>query len=102
VYGPAHRGEVLRELWLEPMRLTLTEASVRFGITRKTMSKIVNGHGAITPEMALKLETVFGTSAQEWRRTVYAIVKRCLYNICQRRSLLLPICPLFFTFWLLQ
>jgi len=56
----------LRELWLEPMGLTLTEAAVRLGVTRKTMSKIVNGHGAITPEMALRLEMVFGTSAQAW------------------------------------
>jgi len=57
---------VLRELWLEPLGLTLTEAAVRLGVTRKTMSKIVNGHGAITPEMALRLEMVFGTSAQAW------------------------------------
>jgi addiction module HigA family antidote len=52
--------------WLEPMGLTLTEAAVRLGVTRKTMSKIVNGHGAVTPQMALRLEMVFGTSAQAW------------------------------------
>jgi len=66
MHNPAHPGKVLRELWLEPMGLTLTEAAVRLGVTRKTMSKIVNGHGAITPEMALRLEMVFGTSAQAW------------------------------------
>jgi addiction module HigA family antidote len=48
------------------MGLTLTEAAVRLGVTRKTMSKIVNGHGAVTPQMALRLEMVFGTSAQAW------------------------------------
>jgi len=64
--NPAHPGEVLKELWLEPLGLTLTEAAVRLGVTRKTISKIINGHGAITPEMALRLEIVFDTSAQAW------------------------------------
>jgi addiction module HigA family antidote len=64
--NPAHPGEVLKELWLEPLGLTLTQAAVRLGVTRKTVSKIINGHGAITPEMALRLEIVFGTSAQAW------------------------------------
>ena len=64
--NPAHPGEVLKELWLEPLGLTLTQAAVRLGVTRKTISKIANGHGGITPEMALRLEIVFGTSAQAW------------------------------------
>ena len=66
LHNPAHPGEILKELWLEPLGLTLTQAAVRLGVTRKTISKIANGHGAITPEMALRLEIVFGTSAQAW------------------------------------
>ena len=66
LHNPAHPGEVLKELWLEPLGLTLTQAALRLGVTRKTISKIVNGHGAVTPEMALRLELVFGTSAQAW------------------------------------
>lgn len=66
MHNPAHPGEVLKELWLEPLGLTLTEAAIRLGVTRKTISKIVNGRGAITPEMALRLEIAFGTSAQAW------------------------------------
>ncbi len=66
LHNPAHPGEVLKELWLEPLGLTLTKAAVQLGVTRKTISKIANGHGAITPEMALRLEIVFGTSAQAW------------------------------------
>ena len=66
LHNPAHPGEVLKELWLEPLGLTLTQAAVRLGVTRKTISKIANGHGGITPEMALRLEIVFGTSAQAW------------------------------------
>ena len=66
MHNPAHPGEVLKELWLEPLGLTLTHAALRLGVTRKTVSKIINAHGAITPEMALRLEIVFGTSAQAW------------------------------------
>jgi addiction module HigA family antidote len=66
MHNPAHPGEVLKELWLEPLGLTLTQAAMRLGVTRKTISKIVNAHGSITPEMALRLEIVFGTSAQAW------------------------------------
>lgn len=66
LHNPAHPGEILKELWFEPLGLTLTNAAVRLGVTRKTISKIANGHGGITPEMALRLEIVFGTSAQAW------------------------------------
>lgn len=66
MHNPAHPGEVLKELWLEPLGLTLTQAAMRLGVTRKTISKIVNARGSITPEMALRLEIVFGTSAQAW------------------------------------
>lgn len=66
MHNPAHPGEVLKELWLEPLGLTLTQAAMRLGVTRKTISKIINARGAITPQMALRLEIVFGTSAQAW------------------------------------
>jgi addiction module HigA family antidote len=66
MHNPAHPGEVLKELWLEPLGLTLTQAAIRLGVTRKTISKIINARGSITPEMALRLEIVFGTSAQAW------------------------------------
>jgi addiction module HigA family antidote len=66
MHSPAHPGEILKELWLDPMGMTLTEAADRLGVTRKTVSKIINKRGAVTPEMSLRLEIVFGTSAQAW------------------------------------
>ncbi|GAB4485172.1 MAG: HigA family addiction module antitoxin [Thermodesulfovibrionales bacterium] len=66
MHNPLHPGEVLKELWLEPLGLTVSEAAARLGVARKTISKIVNARGAVTPEMALRLEIVFGTSAQTW------------------------------------
>ena len=89
MHNPAHPGEVLKELWLEPLGLTLTQAAVRLGVTRKTVSKIINGHGAITPEMALRLEIVFGTSAQAWMnmQTVYDLSQLSLLRKTLRGSL---------------
>lgn len=66
MHNPAHPGEVLKELWLKPLGMSITEAAERLGVARKTVSKIINGHGDITPEMALRLEIVFGSTAQTW------------------------------------
>lgn len=65
-HNPPHPGEVLSGLWMEPLDLTVTAAADALGVSRKTVSKIVNGNGAITPEMALRLELAFGASAQSW------------------------------------
>ena len=65
-HNPPHPGEVLAGLWLEPIGMSVTEAATALGVSRKTVSKIVNGNGAITPEMAVRLELAFGASAQSW------------------------------------
>ncbi|MEO6967307.1 MAG: HigA family addiction module antitoxin [Rhodanobacteraceae bacterium] len=65
-HNPPHPGEVLAGLWMEPMGMTVTAVADALGVSRKTISKIVNGNGAITPEMALRLELAFGASAQSW------------------------------------
>lgn len=65
-HNPPHPGEVLVGLWMEPLGLTVTAAAEVLGVSRKTVSKIVNGNGAITPEMAMRLELAFGATAQSW------------------------------------
>ncbi len=65
-HNPPHPGEVLAGLWMEPMGLTVTAVAGALGVSRKTVSKIVNGGGAITPEMAMRLELAFGASARSW------------------------------------
>lgn len=65
-HNPPHPGEVLSGLWLEPLGLSVTGAAEALGVSRKTISKIVNGNGAVTPEMAVRLELAFGASAQSW------------------------------------
>lgn len=66
MYNPPHPGEILRELWLAPLGLSITAAAERLHVSRKTLSEIVNGHASISAEMALRLELAFGKSAQSW------------------------------------
>lgn len=69
MHNPAHPGEILKELVIDPLDLSITEAAFHLGITRKTLSKVLNGHGSITPEMALRLEMTFGKpDAAHWLR----------------------------------
>ena len=66
MHNPPHPGEVLRELCLKPLGLTVTEAAAGLGVSRSTLSAILNGRGSITPEMAVRLSIAFGTSAESW------------------------------------
>jgi addiction module HigA family antidote len=68
MYDPPHPGEIVRELCLEPLRLTVTEAAKSLGTSRKTLSAILNGRAGISPEMAVRLSIAFGTSAESWLR----------------------------------
>ena len=63
-----HPGLILGEDVISPTGLTITEAAERMAISRLTLSKIINGHGGITPNIALKIEKVFGGKADFWLR----------------------------------
>jgi len=64
--NPPHPGEVLRELCLEPLGLTVTAAAEALGVSRKTLSAILNGRAGISPEMAVRLSIAFSTSSESW------------------------------------
>lgn len=66
MHNPPHPGEVLKELYLEPLELTVTDAANGLGVTRKTLSAIINQRQGISPEMALRLSKAFNTSADLW------------------------------------
>ncbi len=66
MHNPPHPGEVLRELCIEPLEITVTEAAEGLGVSRKTLSAILNGRAGISPEMAIRLAKAFGTSAESW------------------------------------
>ena len=66
MHNPPHPGETLRELCLEPLGLSVTRAAEALGVSRKTLSAILNGRAGISPEMAIRLSKAFGTSAESW------------------------------------
>jgi len=66
MYNPPHPGEILKELCLEPLGLTVTRAAEALGVSRKTLSAILNGRAGISPEMAIRLSMAFDTSAESW------------------------------------
>lgn len=65
-HNPPHPGEILQELWLEPLGLSVTAAAAGLKVSRKTLSEIINGRAGISAEMALRLELAFGKSAESW------------------------------------
>ena len=66
MHNPPHPGEVLKGLCLEPLGLSVTRAAEALGVSRKTLSAILNGRAGISPEMALRLSKAFGTSPESW------------------------------------
>jgi antitoxin HigA-1 len=67
MHNPAHPGEILKELVIDPLNITITDVSEHLNVSRKTLSKVINGRGSITPEMALRLELAFkNPSADHW------------------------------------
>jgi len=69
MFNPAHPGEILKELVIDSLELTITDVAKHLDVSRKTLSKVLNARGSVTPEMALRLELVFGKpSAEHWLR----------------------------------
>jgi addiction module HigA family antidote len=66
MHNPPHPGEVLKELCIEPLGLNVTETAEALGVSRKTLSAILNGRAGISPEMAIRLAKAFGTSPESW------------------------------------
>ena len=66
MHNPPHPGEILREFCLDPLNLTVTQAADALGVSRKTLSSILNGHSGISAEMAIRLSIAFNTTAESW------------------------------------
>lgn len=66
MHNPPHPGQVIRELCLEPLGLSVTAAAKALGVTRKSLSELLNGKAGISPEMALRLSIAFETTPESW------------------------------------
>ena len=80
MYNPCHPGAILREDVFRPLHMTITAAAKHLGVSRKTLSKVINERGAITPEMAIRLEKAFKPSADHW------LAMQAAYDLWQARQ----------------
>lgn len=78
--NPPHPGEVIRELCLSPLGLSVTAAAQGLGVTRKALSELLNGHAGVSPEMALRLSMGFGGSPESW------LQQQALYELAKTRK----------------
>jgi antitoxin HigA-1 len=81
MHAPAHPGEIVREECLKPLGLTVTATAEALGVTRKNLSDLLNGHTGVSSEMAIRLEQVFGSTADTWLRMQ---MQRNLWEVRQR------------------
>lgn len=63
---PTHPGEILREDVIKPLGLTVTQAAKDLGVSRKTLSELINQRAALSPEMALRIAKATHTSPESW------------------------------------
>ena len=75
--NPPHPGLIVLQECVEPSGLTITQAAAALGVTRNTLSELVNGKRGISPEMAVRLSKVFGGAEQGW------LVQQAQYDLAQ-------------------
>jgi len=80
---PTHPGEVLREDVIKPLGLTVTETARHLGVTRKTLSALINCKAAMSPEMAVRIGKATKTSPESW---LYMQAKLDLWNAQRKQA----------------
>jgi len=66
MHNPPHPGEILKELYIEPLHLTIVEIAKGIGVSRKSLSELVNGKFGVSPDMAIRLSKAFDTTPESW------------------------------------
>ena len=78
--NPPHPGRSIRNACLEPLRLSVTEGAQRLGVARHTLSRVLNGHAGISPEMAIRLEKMGWSNARSW------LAAKSAYDLAQAQK----------------
>ena len=66
--NPPHPGDYVLEECLKPLGLTITEAAKGLGVTRNTLSRLINRKNGVSPNMAFRLSMAFGSTPEMWLR----------------------------------
>ena len=77
MFNPPHPGEIIKELCLEPLGITVTAAAKALGVSRKALSELLNGHSRISPEMAVRLSIALDTTSESW------MIQQAMYDLSQ-------------------
>jgi len=75
--NPPHPGHSIKDACLEPLELSVTEGAKVLGVTRHTLSRVINGQSGISPDMAIRLEKAGWSNADHWLRlqTAYELAQ---------------------------
>jgi addiction module HigA family antidote len=77
---PPHPGRSIKDACLEPLGLSVSEGAELLGVARNSLSRVIHGHAAISPEMAIRLEKMGWSTADTWLRMQTA------YDLAQARK----------------
>ena len=78
--NPPHPGGLVLRQCIQPLGLTITDAAAALGVTRTTLSELVNGKRGVSPEMAVRLSKVFGGSPESW------LIQQAQYDLANVRT----------------
>lgn len=84
MFNPPHPGETLREDILPALGLSVTDAAAQLGVARTSLSRVLNGHAAISPEMALRIEKWLGV--ENGGRADLWMAEQASFDLWQARS----------------
>ena len=80
MHDPPHPGEIVRYECLEPLGLSVTRAAEGLGVTRQTLSDLVNERSGVSVEMAVRLSKAFGSTPETW------LSMQMAYDLWQARN----------------
>lgn len=80
MHNPAHPGEIIREDCIKPLNLSVTAAAKGLGVSRQSLSELLNGRAGVSAEMAIRLEKAGWSTAAAWLRV------QAQYDLWQARQ----------------
>lgn len=80
MHNPPHPGGIIKRQCLEPLALSVTAAAEHLGVSRQSLSELVNGRGGVSVDMAIRLSKAFGSTPETW------LGMQMAYDLWQARS----------------